>query len=219
MALTVLDIKAGVRARGYETDTATEQLALINQVQRRWFGAHRWDAALVTATVAAVAGTASYALPTGVVHISSVRLAPAGGGNVVVPLRWEYPEQLRADLESVGPNTRGTPEFWAKTGPAAISLYPVPAQGGTLTVVYYQTCPILTADADVPLMPEAYIDIIICGVAEILAKRERQWEAAASFRDERKEIERDARAQLGISQMQTSNEVEQSGFYGVRGSY
>lgn len=219
MALTVLDIKAGVRARGYETDTATEQLALLNQVQRRWFGAHRWDAALVTATVPAVAGTSAYALPTGVVHISSVRLAPAGGEPVVVPLRWEHTEQLRADLEAVGPNTRSTPEYWSKTGPATISLYPVPAQTGTLTVVYYQTCPILTGDSDVPLMPEAYVDILICGVAEILAKRERQWEAATAFRTERMEIEREARAQLGISQMQTSGEVAQSGFYGARGTY
>lgn len=215
MALTVDDIRAGIRARGFEADTDAQQLAFINQVQRRWFASNRWEIARVTATVAVTAGTSSYTLPAAAVHVSSIRLS---NGNTYIPLEAAAREQV---LEAAAANTtiRSNPYWWTLSDPGTVKLFPTPSTAGTLTVVYFRTCPILTAGSDVPLMPEAYVDILIAGSCELMAQRERQWDAARMFKDERKETERLARAQLGIVQQQTSDEVEQSGFYGAIGSY
>lgn len=217
MALTVADIETGVQALGYEADTAAQQLAMINQVQRRFFGAHRWDVARVTATIPVVAGTDTYTLPTGVVHVSSVRLR---NGSAYAPLEHAPREELLENQASGGATpARGTAYQWTRGDADAIILYPVPAGAGTLTVHYFKTCPLLTTGTDVPMLPEAYCDILIFGVAELLAKRERQMDAASAFRDDRMEVERQARAQLGLDQQQTPDRVTQSGFYGIGGGY
>lgn len=217
MALTVADIETGIQARGYEADTAAQQLALINQVQRRFFGANRWEIARVTATASVTAGTASFALPADVLHVESVRLRV---GVTNAPIEWA-PRQEVLDLLAQGGSTppRATPYLWTLGDPGTIKLYPTPSAAGTATVTYFKTCPILTTGTDVPMMPEPYVDILIVGVCELMAQRERQWDAARAFKAERQEIERQARAQLGIVQQQGASVVTQSGFYGPVGIY
>lgn len=217
MAITVADLETGIQARGYEADTASQQLAMLNQVQRRFFGSNRWESARVTTTIAVVAGTSAYTLPAAVVHVTSARLR---NGTAYAPFDWAPREEVLENLASGGATPpRGTGYQWTLTDPSTIAIFPTPAGAGVLTISYFRAPPLLTGNTDVPMLPEAYCDILIVGVCELLAQRERQWEAAAAFKSERKEMEHAARAQLGLTQQQTPVTVVQSGFYGPRGTY
>ncbi len=209
--ITVADVRTDIRARGFEADTDAQQLAFINSIQRRIAGSHRWRWTIESQAVVVVAGTPDYTLPS----------APAGGHMISIrqtvqgtqqPLGWMEPEALlerRALYVGSSP-----PMCWALTGPVTLSLWPTPAGAGALTLRYHKTPPTLTADADIPLIPLGYRDLLSVGACMLMAQRERQAVAAADFRAEYDERMRDMRAQYGVVQQQTPRIVGSSGFYG-----
>ncbi len=69
----------------------------------------------------------------------------------------------------------------------------------------------MAVDADLPTIPAPYHDVIVTGICELLSKRTRQWDAAASFRAEFDEGLREMTGQLGLKQRQTSVRVARSG--------
>lgn len=214
MVITVDDMRAGIRARGYEMDTDAQQLILLNQAQRRWFGQHRWDVARTFVSQAVAAGVGDYDFPVDSTHIDSVMVTPAAG-QPTEELEWVPPGELLRARASQSVNSTGALRAWSRIGPSTLALYPTPSRAATLTVRYFRAPPLLVNGSDVPLIPETYSDILVVSVCETMAQRERQYEAARMFRDERLELERQARAQLGVVQQQTSVEVAKSGFYSI----
>ncbi len=210
--ITVADIRADIRARGFEADTDAQQLAFINSIQRRVAGASRHPWTRTSTTIAVVAGTGDYTLPAAPAggHVLSVRAANQG---VHTPLEWSPAERL-LELRARDNGARSTPTAWTLSGVATLALWPTPVGAGTLTVRYHQVPPTLTADADVPLIPLGYRDILSVGAAMLMAMRERQREAVADFKAEFDERCRDLRAQSGVGQQQTPHVVGSSDFYG-----
>jgi hypothetical protein len=208
--MDVSEIRTGIRARGFEADTATQQLAFINQVQRRVAGEHRWPWTIVSTAQATTSGAGDYTYPTGAVHIISLRLVSLGSPT---ELEWSEPELLLA-ARAQDNGATGLAQRWAQTGPTTLSLWPTPNAAGTLTVRYHRVPPDLTADADIPILPIAYHDILIAGACELMALRERQFDAVAAFRSEREGRVAEMKRQIGVRQAQTARQVSSSGYYG-----
>lgn len=208
---TVDDIRADIRARGFEADTDAQQLVFLNSIQRRIAGSHRWRWTIESQALVVVSGTGDYALasaPAGG-HMISSRLVSLG---TPVSISWVAPEVL-LELRAQDAGARSSPCYWTLTGPTTLALWPTPASSGTLTLRYHRTPPQLTAGSDVPIIPLGYRDILSVGACMMMAQRERQSSAAADFRAEYEERVRDLRAQEGIAQQQTPRIVEPSGFY------
>lgn len=209
--MTVAELRELIRARGFEADTATQQLAFLSTVERRLAARpHRWSWTLATGAIALVAGTAAYALPVGTVQVESIRYAI---GATAYELEWMDPDEIRSRIaNSAG---RGGPAaFWSRTGPTTVTFWPAPDRAGSATVVYRRRPPVLTGDADSPILPEAYQDILVVGACELMAQRERQWESAGAFAREREELTRALVVDDVIDQRQTPMTIGRSGFYG-----
>jgi hypothetical protein len=209
--MNVSELRAAIRARGFEADTAAEQLIALNDMQRRLAGSARGLWTVASTTVAVVAGTGDYTLPSAPAggHVKSLRLLYAGAN---APLRWTDDESLlehRADYAATG-----TPVWWALIGPATLSLWPTPAAAGTLTVRYHRGPPALTSDSDTPILPELYHDLLVVGACMLVAQRERQGAVRNEFDAEFETRSRDMRAQQGVGQQQTPRTIGASGFYG-----
>ena len=206
---TLADIKTAVYALGYEDDQSARVTVLANSVQREILNDNRWRFAVVSANVPAVAGVAVYALPAAppVHHIESVRLSTPGA---------TYRELTATDsddlleLAAYGGSDDGA-QVWTELSTTTFQVYPAPQLAGTFTVRYLRTAPDLAADADVPLVPAEYLDIVVLGVAAYLAARERQWEAVDRFRTEKEKLMGRMKAQYGLKQRQSSARVAYSG--------
>jgi hypothetical protein len=211
------DVKEAVRARGYETDTDSEQTVFANDIQRDICNETRWRFMLESATVAAVAGTASYALPTNPpIHLlESIRLAQPN-----VP----YIELTHTDsddfLELQGYGTSyaaysaldaSDAQLWSVVTEGSFSVYPTPAAAGTFTVRYLRPPTDLEDDADVPDIPAEYLDVLVEGMVMNMAARERQWDAydRAQARYDKRLAK--MKAQYALKQRQSSARVEYSG--------
>ncbi len=203
-------IRADIRARGFEADTDAQQLALLNQVQRRIVGSHRWPWTRVSANQSIVSGTSDYTYPTAAAHILSVRAVVGGAPIELLPV--DDDELLMRRAQDNG--RTGTPAAWARTSGTVIAIWPTPQAAGTLTVRYHQKAPLLTLGSDVPIIPPDYRDVLVTGSCEIMAQRERQFDAASAFRAEREERTREMMAQTGLEHTQGPVVVRQSGFYG-----
>lgn len=209
---TLGNIKTHVRARGYETDQDTRIVTFANAVQRSVVGDHRWRFLLGSGTVTAVAGTAVYTLPAAStrMHVESIRLADATG--LFPPLKWSDTEDL-LDLAAMNPayTANDSPYLWTDVSPGSFQVYPAPYAAGTFTVRYLRAVADLVNDADVPDIPAPYLDIIVAGVCELLALRERQQDTAAVWRAEKEQRLAAMKGQYGLRQRQTSPTVADSG--------
>jgi hypothetical protein len=221
---TLADVKAAVRARGYETDMDANMTILATSVQRDILGAHRWRFARASTTIAAVAGTATYSVPALTQHIESVRLAYPS--QTYIELIAAEPDDLleaAAYAAANGFNPWPGTGAWSETLPGTIQLFPAPLQAGTITVRTLTYPADFASDSDVPLIPLPYRDTIVAGVCEILATREKQLDVAALCRAEKDRRVSAMQAQYGMSQQQTATRVARSGFvpYGssVLGGY
>ncbi len=207
--MTADEIRASIRARGFEADTDAQQLAFINTIQRRLAAQHRGLWTKASTTVAVTAGGGDFTLPAAAAagHITSLKLAYPTADTLV-----EYmdPEELLSERAALNGRT-GTPTHWAITGPTTISLYPAATGAGTLTVRYHRVPPTLTAGSDVPILPEMYHELLVIGAAMLMASRERQSAAYGDMQTEYNELSRAFRAQTGIAQQQTPRTIGRSG--------
>lgn len=218
--VTVGDIKASVRAHGFETDTDAQQLIFINKAVREILGDHRWHFMLSSASVAIVLGQAAYSLPSSPAlhHIESVRVAaPADNGNSP-EMTWVVPEELLA-MAAANASLVGweTPWLWTSPTPSTFQVFPAPVYPGAFTVRYLKQATELTTDAGVPDIPTPYMDLIVDSVCAKLAKRERQYDAANDFKTDYENGLSRMRAQYGLRQRQSGSRVaSRSTNYGWR---
>ncbi len=207
---TVADVKAGIRALGYETDTDAQQLILINKALREILGDHRWRFMLATGTVAIVLGQDTYNLPTSpALHrIESIRVANPSAAAITPEMEWVDSEDLlRIAASNYGLGAWSAPAIWTDPTDATFQVWPAPAYPGNFTVRYVKQATVMTGDASVPDIPKAYRDLIVDYVCGRLARRERQFDTATAFDSDFAAGLARMKGQYGLRQRQNSTRV------------
>lgn len=104
------------------------------------------------------AGTASYTLPTSLMRIKEMYATPVGGVQTVPLIQTDLDDILRRRQSSGGvANAVGSTIYrYALLGLLEFEIYPTPASADVLTVYYVAQPTALSADADVPILPEPF---------------------------------------------------------------
>lgn len=216
---TVDDIRASIRAHGFETDTAAEQLILINKGHREVIGDHRWRFMLESKTVAIVLGQSTYALPTSpaLQNVESIRVTNPGSVDPYPEMEWLDTEEF-LDVVAANSYVSGTigfaPVYWTDIDSANFQVFPAPQYPGTFTVRYTRKAADLTSGSSVPDIPPEDLDILVDYVCARLAKRERQHDAAKDFQADFDSALAGMKGQHGLRQRQSSTRV--ASMYGRR---
>lgn len=213
--MNLAEIQAAIQAHGYAPDTSDRQTIFINQCYREVCGMQRWpfleaqDVSQVT-----TAGQAGYpldALPTWR-SIDAVRISIPAQQQYV---RMEYlaPQDFR-DREHISPEP-STPSYWTFIN-QELRFWPVPDDSYSVTIDYISEPPDLAADADVPVLPVTYHDVLVWGAVERLAYRERDWLGRQFAQQERELSLKRMDEEFMVRQRQTSSHVKKSGYWGTQ---
>jgi hypothetical protein len=149
MALTFIDIQTEVIARGFNYLSAGADLVRL----KRWIneGVHEadrkedWPYLLTTVSGAQPATIADARKVESVVDVAH--------DNILVELTRAQALRASGDL-----TTTGTAAYWYRTA-TGTAVYPVST--ATFLTSYYKVAPDLSANGDVPLMPDEYRSIIV----------------------------------------------------------
>lgn len=209
-------IYTAIQALGaFESDTQAQQLIAVNAYQRWINGAAKWPWTIATDTsLAVVASTSAYTLPAAVVHILDVELQLFGGKTQA--LRAMPEEELRERvLLDTTPIQTGTPAYWARGDNDKIVLWPIPNGTGTLSIRYRAATTDLLNGSDTPVMDPEYHHLLVLGGCIAMCKRSRDWFGATEFQNDYDTLYARMKANYGLSNIQTSDRVVDSGVFGL----
>lgn len=142
-----------------------------------------------SATVSVTAGSRSGTLPTNAFRVIAVWNATDAYPMVPLEGREEvynqYPEQTET----------GQPQQYRLFN-NTVQVYPIPTVNTSLTVEYLKQAGDLSADADLPVIPEAYHDLLVAGAVMMAYKDDGNLQMAAAYAKEYedgiKELEQEA---------------------------
>lgn len=109
------------------------------------------------ATMTMTAGTATYSMDSSVIRIKQMYCTPVGGtqGRPLEPvsleqiLEWSW-------ANSTAQSSGGGVRYYAFFGSADLQFFPTPSSADVITAYYVKLPTVLSADADVPVLPEPY---------------------------------------------------------------
>lgn len=107
-----------------------------------------------TGTSTLTAGTKTYTLSTSVLHIIEMTVTQPGA-TVRPPLQESSVDEILR-WRSLNSNASGPPQKYALLGLNQLELWPTPSTADTLTTIYTYLPTALSADADVPGIPEPF---------------------------------------------------------------
>lgn len=161
----------------------------INRGQREICNYRDWSFLMDMAnTVNTVAGTESYTLTeTDNKKLISVRISTTGYRKRLYPVQYDDFRDIHPSVDTS--TERGTPGYYYTVGRSStnqmnIKLYPVPDQVYTVEYDYYKVPTDMGDDADVPVIPNAYQDLLIDYVLWKSYQHERDLATAAAYRDQ-----------------------------------
>ena len=158
---TFVDIQNAVLAKGRLDATADLDKVKdwINAAQAR---ANMETEALVTlATMSTTASVSSYTFPSAAVRIKALYVT-AGGVQYrpLAPVSLNRILELRQGIGGSGA-TNAYPQVYALVGLTEFEVFPTPDGTETITVYYLQQPTALSADADVPQLPEPFASKVL----------------------------------------------------------
>jgi hypothetical protein len=133
-------------------------------IERNWW----WMQTTASVTFAANTGLAS--LPTGFMHAIDLTI----NGNSVEPI--DLDTYNNADAQNSGYG-------WLIFG-SNVRISPAPTAAVTGTLYYVKAEPTLTADSDVPIMPDVYTGILVAYACHLCAARRQDEQRAALYLQE-----------------------------------
>lgn len=208
MTATLADVKAGIQARGYGTDTDTAQTQFVKSALRRLYGTRRWAflADVDTSVVTTLSlDTYDISFITGLMDVDAVRLHDGPtGAEALLPLDYVPQEEL-IDRIALEPAT-GTPEQWTLRGTDVV-LWPTPDKEYRLDIEVFGLPPLPAVADDPVIWPEQYLEVVIQYACMEMAKRQRDWQAYNAYKADYQESLLDMVRQRGIVQRQTSGAV------------
>lgn len=217
-------LRTAIQARGYATDTATQQTELINMRYREIAGRHRWPWLETSDTsIATTAGTGTYSLSsiTDLLWVDAVRIQFPATGTPTEQYNLEYVanedlKQLRFDGSYDIAGAQGIPEWWTQRGGPGGSLIilPNPERAYKVDLDYLKDPADLSGDSDTPLFPATYHDLLVWGPIIDLAFRERDWNGMGQAQGQYDRLFMQMERAYGVRQRQNSTHVKQSATWG-----
>jgi hypothetical protein len=215
--MTLAQLQAAIQAKGYTTDTATQQIAFLNEIYREVCGMNRWpfleaqDSSLSTAV-----GTSAYTLPfANWRNIDAVRIEIAALQQYD-NLRYCGVQEFR-EMEHIDRDT-STPFYWTFYA-NQLHFYPVPDSVYTVRIDYIVEPADLAAAGDVPVLPTQYHDVLVWGAIESLAFRERDWLGRQFAQSKKEEMLKRLEEEYLLRQRQTGSQVKKSGYWDTQLPY
>lgn len=204
MSFTLGDVQTGVAARGYAADTNAQQLTLAQGVLRRIYSLRRWPFMELSQSVNQAAGVNFVPWSATVDRVDAVRIS---AGTEYRDL--EYLDQ--ATLRDLWHEDRepGMPRYWSLDRAAAnVIVWPTPDKPYTFLLDTIQK-PTIPPDAitAVPLLPDAFLDVVIVAVCADLAARQRDSAAISHWTGEYQQRVIELARTWGMHQRQTATEV------------
>jgi hypothetical protein len=178
VAATLATVKASLQARGYGADTTSQQTEFVKTVLRRIYGERRWrflrkTNSTVTITVGASTCTLAAITDRQGGKLEGVRLVPATGDTVELDeLTWEELRKLDAADQSTD-----IPLYYARQDNDTLQFWPRADKTYTVAVDYISLPTLPAADVDTIVFPDEHIDVVVDGVAVLIASRQRDWNA------------------------------------------
>lgn len=114
------------------------------------------EAVQTVATMTLTAATGSYTLPTGIVRVKGMQIAPVGQNSKNAPLRVVSLEQIMQMRAGGSPTDGGTPTSYAVTGYNGLEVFPTPQAADVITVYYVAQPTALSSASDVSVLQEPY---------------------------------------------------------------
>lgn len=203
------DLRAAIRALGFETDTDSAQNEAIKQADRRINAIQRWrwlESTTAALTIAQGATDVS-ALPADFLHPDAMRVEVTGAE---YDMKYKAPQEVRQLLHL--DRDEGVPLYWTFYN-GTISVYPRADAQYTVALDYMKSPPGLNVDTDSPPAPALYHDVWVWAAVSFLAARQRDWSFHQFAERQFEQRLADMARSLGIKQRQTSGEVERSDFW------
>ncbi len=163
-------------------------------------------------SIAAVAGTAKYALATDVIRVHRFEFVPTGSTQTYPMTIKTYDEMdqiwgINQLIQSSYPSYAvlwGMPGTVVTNSQLNVQVYPVPAQAGTINVYYYRTPLTMAAAGDLCEVPEGWQDLVV-KYAEAIARRKYH---DASWAEDMQMFEQDITYLIDVSRNLTDTQQE-----------
>lgn len=181
---TFVELQDSVLSRDYGATAArTLVKGWINDANRDVHASFRWSWAEATSTLTAVAGTETIAVPSTLLWPGRIRPADS----LSPKLEWIDPGNINKEsaLSSFNPTAteRGTPKYITMYG-GSFYFDPTPISAFTWTLYFWKKAVVLTADADLPAIPEDDREVLVYGALYRAAERDRDFNASSYWRAE-----------------------------------
>jgi hypothetical protein len=208
------DVRSCIQFKGYGSDTAPGiQNSMINSVYRRIIGMYRWPFLELADNSTIICNVGQMKYNIGVIedllHIDAVRIE---FGTDYYDLEYA-PFQTFRNLEHTE-RSQAVPRYWT-AGDQELRLWPAPDREYIVKIDYIIDPPDLVGDTDVPIIPPAYRDVLCWGAIAELTFRERDVEGYNIAKQEYLSIIDNMKAEYGVKQRQTSEQVGRSGTYDI----
>ncbi len=205
-------LRQAVEDFGFGTDLASAQNGWINAEYRILGGMRRWKWLEARTTVGIVQGfSAVTPSATDIRNIDRVYIADLQGNDFLLtwkPTQWVVEKQHRFNQVT----DQAPPRYWTQFA-GQILVYPIPDASYTLQIDYVKNVTALVADIDVPLVPEAYDDILVWGAVARGAVRQNNWLTRDFASQQRQQVVNEMLAEYAKDQTQNADEVEQTGIW------
>lgn len=213
MPFTLAQLQSELQAHGYGTDTASVQVAALNEAVRDIRAWRHWPWQQ-TYNFGDTLPNNSQLLGT---PIPTSYLEPTG-------FRYQIPNTN--DYESVtylnpvdfqernnDQTTKGAPSYWTIINGLGLMVWPNSDRAYTVAFDYGPNPTLLVNPGDTVNIPDAFINLIIWGALKHLAFRERDWAAFDKAEAQFQVYIQKASADIGMTPQNTPSEVRRSGFY------
>ena len=117
---------------------------------------------VTSSTMTLTAGSYSYTLPSAVMRIKEMVLTPVGS-TVSGPIRQTTLDDIlnRRRASSAATGTGGYVTHYALLGISDFEVWPTPGSADTITIYYVAAPTALSANADVPILPEPFASKVL----------------------------------------------------------
>lgn len=120
------------------------------------------EANQLVATMTTTANVSSYTLPAGVSRIKQMTAQQAGTSGYTVPLRLTSMQQILGMRQNTGTSpVTGSITHYALNGINDFEVYPTPSGVDTINIFYVALPTALSANGDLPILPEPYASKVL----------------------------------------------------------